>query len=117
MKQNVLFKYIREMEINVNDSNFKEVVLESNKPVLVDFWATWCGPCRMLAPTVEEIAKEYEGKAVIGKCNVDEASETPMKYGIRNIPTLLFFKGGQLVDRLVGAVPKNEITAKLDALL
>lgn len=117
MEQNVLFKYIREMEINVNDSNFKEVVLESDKPVLVDFWATWCGPCRMLAPTVEEIAKEYDGKAVIGKCNVDEASETPMKYGIRNIPTLLFFKGGQLVDRLVGAVPKNEITAKLDALL
>ena len=100
----------------VTDANIVEI-LASDKPVMIDFWATWCGPCRMLAPTVEEIAKEYEGKAVIGKCNVDEASETPMKYGIRNIPTLLFFKGGQLVDRLVGAVPKNEITAKLDALL
>lgn len=104
------------MEKIVNDANIAEI-LASDKPVMIDFWATWCGPCRMLAPTVEEIAKEYEGKAVIGKCNVDEASETPMKYGIRNIPTLLFFKGGQLVDRLVGAVPKNEITAKLDALL
>ncbi|HIS23764.1 MAG TPA: thioredoxin [Candidatus Cryptobacteroides intestinipullorum] len=104
------------MEKTVTDANIVEI-LASDKPVMIDFWATWCGPCRMLAPTVEEIAKEYEGKAVIGKCNVDEASETPMKYGIRNIPTLLFFKGGQLVDRLVGAVPKNEITAKLDALL
>ena len=104
------------MEKTVTDANIVEI-LASDKPVMIDFWATWCGPCKMLAPTVEEIAKEYEGKAVIGKCNVDEASETPMKYGIRNIPTLLFFKGGQLVDRLVGAVPKNEITAKLDALL
>ena len=104
------------MEKTVTDANIVEI-LASDKPVMIDFWATWFGPCRMLAPTVEEIAKEYEGKAVIGKCNVDEASETPMKYGIRNIPTLLFFKGGQLVDRLVGAVPKNEITAKLDALL
>ena len=104
------------MEKTVTDANIVEI-LASDKPVMIDFWATWCGPCRMLAPTVEEIAKEYEGKAVIGKCNVDEASEAPMKYGIRNIPTLLFFKGGQLVDRLVGAVPKNEITAKLDALL
>lgn len=104
------------MEKTVTDANIVEILV-SDKPVMIDFWATWCGPCRMLAPTVEEIAKEYEGKAVIGKCNVDEASETPMKYGIRNIPTLLFFKGGQLVDRLVGAVPKNEITAKLDALL
>ena len=84
---------------------------------MIDFWATWCGPCRALAPVVEEIAKEYEGKAVIAKCNVDEASQTPMQYGIRNIPTLLFFKNGQLVDRLVGAVPKSNITAKLDALL
>ena len=104
------------MALAITESNYEELVA-TGKPVVIDFWATWCGPCRMLAPTVEEIAKEYEGKAVIGKCNVDEASETPMKYGIRNIPTLLFFKGGQLVDRLVGAVPKNEITAKLDALL
>ena len=104
------------MEKIINDANIAEV-LASDKPVMIDFWATWCGPCRMLAPTVEEIAKEYEGKAVVGKCNVDESSETPRKYGIRNIPTLLFFKGGQLVDRLVGAVPKSEITAKLDSLL
>lgn len=104
------------MEKTVTDANIVEI-LASDKPVMIDFWATWCGPCRALAPTVEEIANEYEGKAVIGKCNVDEASETPMKYGIRNIPTLLFFKNGQLVDRLVGAVPKGNITAKLDALL
>ena len=104
------------MEKIINDANIAEV-LASDKPVMIDFWATWCGPCRMLAPTVEEIAKEYEGKAVVGKCNVDESSETPMKYGIRNSPTLLYFKGGQLVDRLVGAVPKSEITAKLDSLL
>ncbi len=104
------------MEKIINDANIAEV-LASDKPVMIDFWATWCGPCRMLAPVVEEIAAEYEGRAVIGKCNVDESSDTPMKYGIRNIPTLLFFKNGQLVDRLVGAVPKGEITAKLDSLL
>ena len=104
------------MEKIVTDANIAEI-LSGDKPVMIDFWATWCGPCRALAPTVEEIANEYEGKAVIGKCNVDEASETPMKYGIRNIPTLLFFKNGQLVDRLVGAVPKGNITAKLNALL
>ena len=100
----------------MTDANIAEI-LSSDKPVMIDFWATWCGPCRALSPVVEEIAAEYDGKAVIGKCNVDETSETPMKYGIRNIPTLLFFKNGQLVDRLVGAVPKSNITAKLDALL
>ncbi len=104
------------MEKTVTDANVAEI-LATDQPVMIDFWATWCGPCRMIAPVVEEIAGEYEGKAVIGKCNVDECSETPMKYGIRNIPTLLFFKNGQLVDRLVGAVPKSEITAKLDSLL
>ena len=104
------------MEKIVTDANIAEI-LSSDKPVMIDFWATWCGPCRALSPVVEEIAAEYDGKAVIGKCNVDETSETPMKYGIRNIPTLLFFKNGQLVDRLVGAVPKSNITAKLDALL
>ena len=104
------------MEKIVTDANIAEILGE-DKPVMIDFWATWCGPCRALAPTVEEIAAEYEGKAIVGKCNVDEASQTPMKYGIRNIPTLLFFKDGQLVDRLVGAVPKSSITAKLDALL
>lgn len=104
------------MEKIVTDANIAEI-LGGDKPVMIDFWASWCGPCRALAPVVEEIAGEYEGKAVVGKCNVDEASETPMKYGIRNIPTLLFFKNGQLVDRLVGVVPKGNITAKLDALL
>ena len=104
------------MEKTVTDANIVEI-LASDKPVMIDFWATWCGPCRMLAPTVEEIAKEYEGKAVIGKCNVDEASETPMKYGIRNIPTLLFFKGGELVDKMVGAAPKSELAKKIDSLL
>ena len=104
------------MEFIVNDSNFSEII-NTDKPVVIDFWATWCGPCRALAPVVEELAGEYEGKAVIGKCNVDEVSELPMKFGVRNIPTLLFFKDGQLVDRLVGAVPKATIAAKIDALV
>ena len=105
------------MEINVLDSNFKEVVLESKLPVLVDFWATWCGPCRMVAPFVEQLAHEYEGKAVVVKCNVDEAQQIPMQYGIRNIPTLLFFKNGEVVDKMVGAASKNVIEEKLKALL
>lgn len=104
------------MEIKITDANFAEI-LNGEKPVVVDFWATWCGPCRALAPVVEELAGEYDGKAVVGKCNVDENEDLPMKYGIRNIPTLLFFKGGELVDRLVGAAPKAEIAKKIDALL
>lgn len=104
------------MELKITDANFAET-LNTDKPVMVDFWATWCGPCRALAPVVEELAADYEGKAVIGKCNVDENEELPMKYGIRNIPTLLFFKNGELVDRLVGAAPKADIARKIDALL
>lgn len=104
------------MEKIVNDANFSEV-LSSNSVVLVDFWATWCGPCRALAPTIEEIAEEYEGRAFVGKCNVDESGEVAGQFRIMSIPALLFFKDGKLVDRLVGAQPKANITAKLDALL
>ena len=100
----------------ITDANFTET-LNTQMPVLVDFWATWCGPCRAIGPVIEELAAEYERKAVIGKCNVDENEDAPMKYGIRSIPTLLFFKNGELVDRLVGAAPKAEIAAKLDSLI
>ena len=101
----------------VNDSSFKEVVINGEKPSVVDFWAPWCGPCRMISPIVDEFAEKYADKVNILKCNVDECSDTPADYGVRNIPTLLFFKGGQLVDRLVGAVSKKEIEEKINALI
>ena len=104
------------METVLNSLNINEV-LESPMPVLVDFWAAWCGPCRVLTPTVDEIAKEYEGRVLVAKCNVDDCDDIAAAYGIRNIPTLLFFKNGELVDRTVGLVRKGEITEKLDALL
>ena len=104
------------MEITATNENFAEI-LSANNLVMVDFWATRCGPCRMLGPTVETVAGEYEGRVAVVKCNVDDCEDIAVQYGIRNIPTLLFFKGGELVDRLVGNVPKTEITAKLDALL
>jgi thioredoxin 1 len=105
------------MATELTDKNFDELVLKSDKPVLVDFWAEWCGPCRMIAPVVEELSKEYEGKAIIGKVNVDENSEISAKYGIRNIPTLLFFKNGEVVDKHVGVAPKSILAGKLDNLL
>ena len=102
------------MALEITDSNFEEVVLKSDKPVLVDFWAEWCGPCRMVGPIVEELAKDYADTAVIGKVNVDENPEISVRFGIRNIPALLFFKNGEIVDKQIGAVPKSVLSEKLD---
>ena len=98
------------------DDNFETEVLGSDQPVLVDFWATWCGPCRTIAPTIEELASEYDGKAKVVKLDVDNNPQTAMKYGIRSIPSLLFFKNGRPVDQMVGVVPKKVLAEKLDAL-
>ncbi len=98
------------------DSNLKEII-ESGKPVVVDFWAEWCGPCRMVAPIIEELAKDYEGKVEIGKLDVDENTDTPAEYGIRNIPTILFFKDGKVVDKQVGPGNKSMIEEKIKGLL
>ncbi len=102
--------------IEITDANFEEVI-NSDKPVLVDFWAEWCGPCKMIGPIVEEMAGEYDGKAVIGKVDVDSNPGVSAKFGIRSIPTLLVFKNGEVVDKQVGAVPKNILSKKLDAQL
>jgi thioredoxin 1 len=103
------------MALEITDANFEELVLKSDKPVLVDFWAEWCGPCRMVGPVVEELSTEYAGKAVVGKVNVDNNSGISAKYGIRNIPTLLFFKNGEVVEKHVGVAAKNILASKLDS--
>jgi thioredoxin 1 len=103
--------------IEFTDANFQQEVLNSDTPVLVDFWAVWCGPCKMIAPYVEEISGEYMGKVKVGKVDVDNNPQTAMTYGIRSIPTLLVFKGGKVVDQIIGAVPKNTIVQKLEAQL
>ena len=105
------------MAVIVSESNFEEIVLKSDKPVLVDFWAEWCGPCRVIGPYVEQIATEFEGQAVVGKVDVEECPNIANRYGIRNIPTLLFFKGGELVDKHVGVASKAALAGKLSALL
>ena len=102
--------------VTLTDANFQAEVLDSDKPVLVDFWATWCGPCRIIAPVIEELAADFEGKAIVGKVDVDHNPQVAMNFGIRSIPTLLFFKNGQVVDQLVGTAPKRVLAERLENL-
>jgi thioredoxin 1 len=104
------------MALELTDQNFDEIVIQSDKPVIVDFWAEWCGPCRMVGPIVEEIGNEYTEKAVVGKLDVDSNPNVTRQYGIRNIPTVLFFKNGEVADKQVGVVPKGNLVNKLEAL-
>lgn len=105
------------MAQEVNDTNFDEIVLKSDKPVIVDFWAEWCGPCRMIAPYIEQIGEEYKGKVIVVKCDVDSSPDVARRFSIRNIPTVLYFNGGQVVDKQVGAAPKPAFIAKLTPLI
>jgi thioredoxin 1 len=103
--------------MNIGDGDFAKEVLQSEQPVLVDFWATWCAPCRAIAPAVEELATQYKGKVKVAKINIDDNQDTPQQYGIRSIPTLLVFKGGKVVEQIVGAVPKSKLEAALQKAL
>ena len=105
------------MALEITESNFEELVIKSDKPVLVDFWAEWCGPCRMVGPIVDELSNDFDGRAVVGKVNVDAEGGISMKYGIRNIPTLLIFKDGEIVDKQVGVAPKQVLADKREALI
>jgi thioredoxin 1 len=105
------------MSLELTDANFEEIVARADKPVVVDFWAEWCGPCRIVGPMISEIAEEYNDRVIVGKLDVDNNPEVSRKYGIRNIPTVLFFKNGEVADKQVGAVPKSNFVKKLEALL
>ena len=105
------------MALEITDSNFEEKVLKSDKPVMVDFWAAWCGPCRMVGPMIHELSEEYEGKAIIGKFDIDSNQQYAAKFGVRNIPTVLVFKDGELVDRKVGVSSKNDYAQAIDKLI
>ena len=105
------------MELEITDSNFEETVLKSDKPVIVDFWAAWCGPCRMVGPIIDELSEEYEGKAIIGKVDIDSNQQYAAQFGVRNIPTVLVFKDGELVERKVGVSSKNDYAQALDKLI